>query len=145
VSRYCAGMMSKENAVLARSLVDAWNRRDLEAIVALCDQEAEWINSPTAVEPGTRRGVQEVAAVFRAQWEVLLDASQEIEQLYDRGDEIIVLTRISRRVRPESEARLEDRALSSMVFRDGKVTRTEILGFGSTEVEEALKAAGLEE
>jgi ketosteroid isomerase-like protein len=136
--------MSKENMVLARSLVDAWNRRDLEAILALSDPEAEWVNSPTAVEPGTRRGVQEVTAVFQAQWEMLLEARQEIERLYDRGDEIILLTRVSRRIRPESEARLEDQALASMVFRDGKLIRTEILGFG-TEVQDALKAAGLEE
>jgi ketosteroid isomerase-like protein len=112
--------MSKENMVLARSLVDAWNRRDLEAILALSDPEAEWVNSPTAVEPGTRRGVQEVTAVFQAQWEMLLEARQEIERLYDRGDEIILLTRVSRRIRPESEARLEDQALASTVFRDGK-------------------------
>ena len=136
--------MSEGNMELARSLVDAWNRRDLQTILALSDPESEWVNSPTAVEPGTKRGVNEVAAVFRAQWEILLDAHQEIDRLYDRGDEIIVLTRVSRRVTPESDARLEDRALASMKFRDGKIVRTEILGFG-TEVQEALRAAGLEE
>lgn len=129
---------------LARTLVDAWNRRDLQTILALSDPESEWVNSPTAVEPGTRRGVNEVAAVFQAQWEILLDAHQEIDRLYDRGDEIIVLTRVSRRVTPESDARLQDRALASMKFRDGKIVRTEILGFG-TEVQETLRAAGLEE
>lgn len=136
--------MSEENVELARRVLDAWNRRDLETLLALSDPEAEYVNSPTAVEPGTRRGVNEVAAVFQAQWEILLDAHQEIDRLYDRGDEIIVLTRVSRRVTPESDARLEDRALASMKFRDGKIVRTEILGFG-TEVQEALRAAGLEE
>lgn len=136
--------MSEGNVELARSLVDAWNRRDLQTILALSDPESEWVNSPTAVEPGTRRGVNEVAAVFQAQWEMLLDAHQEIDRLYDRGDEIIVLTRVSRRVTPESDARMEDRALASMKFRDGKIVRTEILGFG-TEVQEAMRAARLEE
>jgi ketosteroid isomerase-like protein len=136
--------MSEGNMELARSLVDAWNRRDLQTILALSDPESEWVNSPTAVEPGTKRGVNEVAAVFQAQWEILLDAHQEIDRLYDRGDEIIVLTHVSRRVTPESDARLQDRALASMKFRDGKIVRTEILGFG-TEVQEALRAAGLEE
>jgi ketosteroid isomerase-like protein len=136
--------MSEGNMELARSLVDAWNRRDLQTILALSDPESEWVNSPTAVEPGTKRGVNEVAAVFQAQWEILLDAHQEIDRLYDRGDEIIVLTHVSRRVTSESDARLQDRALASMKFRDGKIVRTEILGFG-TEVQEALRAAGLEE
>jgi ketosteroid isomerase-like protein len=135
--------MSEENVELARRIVDAWNSRDLETFFALSDPEVEYVNSPTAVEPGTKRGQDEVAAVLQAQWEMLLDAHQEIDRIYDRGDEIIFLTRVSRRVSPESEARLSDRALVSWTFRDGKVIRSEILGFG-TEVEEALKAAGLE-
>jgi ketosteroid isomerase-like protein len=136
--------MSEENVELARRLVDAWNSRDLEAILALCDPEIEYVNSPTAVEPGTRRGHDELAAVFQAQWEILLDASQEIDRIYDHGEEIIFLTRVSRRVSPESEARLDDRVLVSWKFRDGKVIRSQILGFG-TEVPEAFKAVGLEE
>ena len=35
---------------------DAWNRRDEEELLALCDPEMEFVNSPTAVEPGTRQG-----------------------------------------------------------------------------------------
>jgi ketosteroid isomerase-like protein len=136
--------MSEENVELARCIVDAWNSRDLETLLALSDPEGEYVNSPTAVEPGTRRGHDEVAAVFQAQWEMLLDARQEIDRIYDRGDEIICLTRISRRVSPESDARLNDRALVSWKFRDGKVIRGQILGFG-TEVQAALRAAGLEE
>jgi hypothetical protein len=46
---------------------------------------------------------------------------------------------------PESEARLEDRVLTSCSVRDGKLIRSQILGFGATEVQEALKAVGLEE
>jgi hypothetical protein len=45
---------------------------------------------------------------------------------------------------PGSEARIDDRFLASSKFHDGKVTRTQVLGFGATEVREALKAAGLE-
>jgi ketosteroid isomerase-like protein len=135
--------MSQENVEIARRMVDAWNRRDLEAILALSDPEGEFVNSPTAVEPGTRRGSDEVTAVLQAQWEILLDALQEIDRIYDRGDEIIVLGRTSRRM-PGSEARIEDRFLASFKIHDGKVTRSQVLGFGATETDEALKAAGLE-
>ena len=55
--------MSQENVEIVRRMLDAWNRRDLEAILALGDPEGEFVNSPTAVEPGTRRGSDEVAAV----------------------------------------------------------------------------------
>ncbi len=129
---------------IVRRALDAWNRQDLDELVALGDPDAEFVNSPTAVEPGTRRGTEEVSAAFRAQWEILLDARQEIDRLFDRGEEVIVLGRLSRRM-PESDARLEDRLLLSWTLRDGKIVRTEVLGFGSVEVQEALEAAGLEE
>jgi hypothetical protein len=59
---------------------------------------------------------------------VLLDGRGEIDRTYDRGDEIIVLGRLSRRM-PGSEYRIEDRILSSVRFRNGNVRRTEILAF----------------
>jgi ketosteroid isomerase-like protein len=136
--------MSEENVERARRLVDAWNRRDLEAFLEIADPEVEFINSPTAVEPGTRRGVEEGTAVLRAQWEMLLDARQEIDRIYDRGDEVILLVRISRGM-PGSEARLEEPSLFSLRFREGKLTRTQVIGFGATEVREAMKAAGLDD
>ena len=66
---------------MTRPMVDAWNRRDLETMVALSYPEVEYVNSPTAVEPGTRRGIDEVKAVARAQWEILLDGRREIERI----------------------------------------------------------------
>lgn len=134
--------MSDENVEIARRMVDAWNRRDIETLRVLSHPEVEFVNSPTAVEPGTRRGSDEVAAAAQAQWEILLDARQEIDRTYDRGDEIIVLGRLSRRM-PESETRIEDRFLVSWTIRDGKVSRAQVLGFGATEVQEALNSAGL--
>jgi ketosteroid isomerase-like protein len=131
-----------QNMEIARRMIDAWNRRDLPTMLTLSDPRVEFVNSPTAVEPGTRRGVDEVTAVARAQWDILLDARWEIDRIYDRGDEITVLGRLSRRM-PGSEDRIEDRGLTSWTIHDGKVTRAEVLGFGAAEVQEALEAAGL--
>jgi len=136
--------MSQENVEIARRMLDAWNRRDADTLRALSHLDVEFVNSPTAVEPGTRRGADETEAATRAQWEMLLDARQEIDRIYDRGDEIIVLGRLSRRM-PGSEARLEDRVLTAWTIRDGKVSRAQVLGFGTTEVQEALEAVGLSE
>jgi ketosteroid isomerase-like protein len=113
-------------------------------LAALSDPEAEWVNSPTAVEPGTRRGTNELLAVWRMQWEILRDGHAEIERIHDRGEEILVLSRLSRRM-PEGDARIEDRLLISWRIRDGKAVRAEVLGFGGAEVEKALEAAGLSE
>ena len=134
----------QENVEVVRRLYDAWNRRDEEELVAISDPEAEWVNSPTAVEPGTRRGTNELLAVWRMQWEILRDGHSEIERIHDRGEEILVLARLSRRM-PEGDARIEDRALISWRIRDGKAVRAEVLGFGKAEVDKALEVAGLSE
>ena len=61
--------MSEENVEIVRRAIDAWNRRDIEDLLALGDPEGEYVNSPSAIEPGTRRGRDEIAAVMRAQWD----------------------------------------------------------------------------
>ena len=136
--------MSTENVELARRILGAWNDRDLEAMRALADPEVEYVNSPTAVEPGTRHGHDGVAVVLQTQWEMLTDARQEIERTYDRGEEVIVLSMLSRQM-PGSEGRIEAQSLLSYKFRDGKLIRVEALAFGPGEVQEALQAAGLSE
>jgi hypothetical protein len=44
-----------------------------------------------------------MAAVVREQWELLTDGRWEIDRIYDRGEEVIALGRISRRM-PGSDA-----------------------------------------
>jgi ketosteroid isomerase-like protein len=102
--------MSEENVEIVRRVLDAWNRRDIDDLLADADPGIEYVNSPTAVEPGTRRGVAEVSAVWRAQWEIL-DARLEVDRVFDRGDEIVVLGRLSRRM-PGSGAQIDDRFLA---------------------------------
>jgi ketosteroid isomerase-like protein len=136
--------MSEENVEIVRRAIDAWNRRDIDDLIALSDPEGEYVNNPTAIEPGTRRGRDEVTAVIGTQWDLLTDGRWEIDRLYRRGEEIIALGRISRRM-PGSDARLEDRSLISYRIRSGKIVRTEVLGFGRDEVQMALEVAGLPE
>ncbi len=136
--------MSQENVEIVRDLLDAWNRRDLEAMIDLGGEEIAYINSPTAVEPGTRRGRDEVSAAVRKQWEILADGRFEVDKFFDRSDEVITLGRLSRRM-PGSDDRIEEPFLGSYRFRDGKLTRIEVLGFGRAETENALEAAGLSE
>ena len=46
---------------------------------------------------------------------------------------------------PGSNARIEEQILAAIRFKDGRITRMEVLGFGQAEVREALKAVGLSE
>ena len=135
--------MSQENVEIVGRMVDAWNRQDLEAMLARTDPEAEYVNAPTAVEPGTRRGHDEMVAVLRKQWEGIPGAFQEIDRFHDRGDEILTEGRMSRTM-PGSDARISTPFLASWKFREGKLIRLELLG-GGPEFPEALEAAGLRE
>jgi ketosteroid isomerase-like protein len=136
--------MSHENAELVDRALAAWNSRDIEAMLALTDPEVEYVNSPTAVEPGTRSGHESLEDVLRTQWEILSEGRWELDRLYERGDEIVGLGRISRRM-PGSDARIEDRVLVAVRFENGRITRMEVLGFGQAEVQAALEAVGLSE
>jgi len=135
--------MSQENVEIVRRLMDAWNRQDLEGILALTDSEAEYVNAPTAVEPGTRQGQDEIVTVLRTQCESIPGALQEIDRFHDRGEEIITEGRLSRTM-PGSDVRISNPFLISWKFRDGKPIRLEQLGAGP-EFADALEAAGLSE
>src|SRR6476659_8996959 len=112
--------MSEENVEIVRRLVDAWNRQDLEGIRALVDPEGEYVNAPTAIEPGTRRGHDAMVDVMRKHWEGVPGALQEIDRFHDRGDEVITESRLSR-VMPGSDQRISAPLLISWKFRDGQL------------------------
>jgi len=134
--------MSQAEIEIVERVIDAWNRRDLDTMLALSDPEAEYVNAPAAVEPGTRHGHEGVTTVIKKQWEGLgPDARQRIDQAHVRGDEIVTEGTVSV-VLPGSETRLENRVAIRWSFRAGRVSRLEILGAG-TSFRTALRAAGI--
>lgn len=115
--------------------------QDLEGILALTDPEAEYVNAPNAVEPGTRRGHEAAVVVMRKQWEDIPGALLEIDRFHDRGNGIITEGRLSRTM-PGSDDRISTPLLMSWKFRGGQLIRLELLGAGP-DFPDALKTAGL--
>ena len=80
--------MSEENVELAYRAADAFNRRDIDAFVALCDPEVEW--SPR--EPPSWRAAAPTAAMtafaagYGALLEVFPDFGIEIQEVRDLGN-----------------------------------------------------------
>jgi ketosteroid isomerase-like protein len=127
---------------LVRSMIDAWNRRDLDAMIANADPEIEYVNAPDAMEPGTRHGHAGLALVVAKQWEALEpDGRQDLERVQERGDEILTVVRLSRSM-PGSESRIETRGLLAWRIADRRVTRMQVLGAGPS-FAEAADSAGL--
>jgi ketosteroid isomerase-like protein len=133
--------MSLENIEIVERVLDAWNRADVETVLALADPDVEYVNSPGAVEPGTRRGHDGLADVVRKQWESFPGSRQEIVRHHDRGEEVLVEARMSW-LMPGSESQVDIESLISWTVRRGKIVRCEVLGAGS-DVPSALAAAGL--
>jgi ketosteroid isomerase-like protein len=129
---------------LVREFFDAWNRQDLEACLVMADPDIEYVNAPSAVEPGTRHGHDGFSLVLRKQWEGLgPTAHAELDQVHVDGEETIVVGRLSRAM-PDSSSRIEVRAVFRMAFEDSRIVRVDQLGAG-TSFADALEAAGLSE
>ena len=135
--------MSQENVEVFRRATDAYNRRDVEAMLATVDPEVEWrpllpvlLGGKATVyrgHEGVREGVRELDEVFSE-----LEAEQS--EVRDLGEQVIAIGHFRGRGR-ESGAKTETAIVWLVEFKNGKAIRVrEYL-----DPKEALEAAGLRE
>jgi ketosteroid isomerase-like protein len=133
--------MSQENVELLHRAFDAFNRRDLDAFLSLCDPHVEFISYLARVEGGEPyRGYDGV----RSWWERLLavysDFRADIEEVRDLGDRTILRARVHAHG-VESDAPMDQTMWQVAEYHHG---RTIGWCYFSSEAE-ALEAAGLSE
>jgi ketosteroid isomerase-like protein len=133
--------MSEEGIELLHQACDAFNRRDLDGFLALCDPEVEFISYLAQVEGGKPyRGHDGV----RDWWERLIgvypDISTEIEEARDLGGRAIARWHMHARG-VESDVPVDQTTWQVGEYRRGK---TIWWHFFASE-EEAIEAAGLQE
>jgi ketosteroid isomerase-like protein len=132
--------MSRANVEIVKRALDAYNRRDLEALRALNDPDVEldWSASP-GVQAGVYRGITAVLRVYTDSFDAWEEMLIEPDCLMDAGESVVVpnISRLRGREGIEVSAR------STIVFtvRDHKVIRVRLY----QETEDALKAVGLAE
>lgn len=131
--------MSAKNVELYRQGIDAFNRRDLEAFLALADPDVIGVSRVLEIEGGPYRG----HAGVRDWWEALLDVFPDfyIEILSIRSGEQVTVAGLCNRARGEGSAAVEDFVWQIAEWRSGRVVRWEIHASEA----EALDAAGLSE
>ena len=133
--------MSQENVERIRRGFDAFNRRDLEAFLALTDPEVELSTRFREMEGDSYyRGHDGVREWWRDLLAIFPDFSMEVLELRDLGDSGIVALRV-RGHGLDSGVPFEETMWATGEWRDGKMTRWR--NFGSEA--EALEAAGLSE
>jgi ketosteroid isomerase-like protein len=133
--------MSQENLERTRRAWDAFNRRDLDAFLALTDPEVEFSTRYMEMEGDPcYRGHDGVREWWRNLLAIFPDFSVEILEVRDLGDAGIVALGV-RGHGLDSDAPFDETVWAAGEWRDGKVTLWR--NFGSEA--EALEAAGLSE
>jgi ketosteroid isomerase-like protein len=133
--------MSQENVELAHRAYDAFNRRDLDAFLALCDPGIEFVSYLMQVEGGDPyRGHDGVRSWWARLFGVYPDFISEVEEMRDLGDRTIARIRIQGHG-VESDAPMEQTVWQTAEFRNGKVVWWR---FVRSEAD-ALEAPGLSE
>jgi ketosteroid isomerase-like protein len=133
--------MSQENVDLSKRVLDAWNRRDVEATIALADPELVWHpvleetieGQPYLGHPGLRQYFEDLA-------EQGVESQGELSEYRDLGDRVLGLGRLS--FKSAHGVELPDAEVACMwSWRDSKCVEAQTwLSDG-----QALEAAGLSE
>ena len=133
--------MSQENVEAYKRGLDAFNRRDVEAMLQELDPEVEWLTLATIIEKtryrghdGVRQWIEDVRRDW-VTWEVHAD------EIVDLGERILVLGSWRAQGRHGGAALDIPQAAWLLKFRGGKIRRFETF----TERSKALEAAGLPE
>jgi ketosteroid isomerase-like protein len=135
--------MSQENVELVKRFVDAYNRRDVEAMLEDLGPGIEWhsvILTGLEGETAVYRGHEGFREGLRDLYEALGETDIEYSEIRDLGDRTVGIGRIRARGR-ESGAETESPHASVVDFKNGKAIciRTYL------DPTEALEAAGLGE
>ena len=133
--------MSQENVELTLLAVDAWDRRDVEAMIGLSDPEIVW--QPALERTTEGRSTYHGHAGVRQYFEDLAEFSDESHSAYpeihDLGDQVLGLGHFSMRF--ASGVELDQEVASLHTWRNGKCVDARTWLSHA----EALKAAGLSE
>ena len=108
------------NSDVIRRWVDAFNRRDIDSLIAQLDPDVELHEWPTAPGSQSYRGPDQIQAAVDSWFEVWDWMQIEIEDIVEAGDRMLV-TLHQRAKGRGSEVEVEITSFNFYVFRDGKV------------------------
>jgi ketosteroid isomerase-like protein len=118
--------VSPENVELVRRLYETgrFDTDPAEWLPELATEDIEYVNPPYAVEPGVRRGPEEVVAAMRRFAEVWRGSRHELHEVVGDGDVVVAAVSwyaLSR----DSETELVQEEAHTWTIRDGRIARFE--------------------
>jgi ketosteroid isomerase-like protein len=132
--------MSQENIEIALAAVDAWNRGDREAWIALWDEEAEFYPLRAQLEGESYRGHAGLERFLDEMAEDFEDVRFEIDEARDAGEQVVGIGRFRARGRASGVDLNVPLGVVQTVQR-GKIVYIRFF----SEPAQALEAAGLRE
>jgi uncharacterized protein len=132
--------MSQENVEVARAAIDAWNRGDRKAWLALWDEEAEFYPLRAQLEGESYRGHDGLERFFGELAEDFDDVRVEIDEARDAGEQVVGIGRFRARGRASGVDINVPLGILARV-RQGKIVYARFF----SEPAQALRAAGLRE
>ncbi|MEK6326425.1 MAG: nuclear transport factor 2 family protein [Actinomycetota bacterium] len=132
--------MSRENSGIALQLIEASNRRDVDAFLALVSPDVEWEDPVFWSEVSqTYRGRAEVRAWFNRVVEPWESLHFEVEEITETPDDRVFLETLLTTRGKGSGAETQIRLWYVVWIANGKITRRQVFRGR----DEALEAAGL--
>lgn len=132
--------MSHENVEIVKRAYEAWNRRDMAAVLGACDYEIEWWERDDVPDPTVHRGLNAVGARFAELDDMWIGLGLQPQEFIDAGDFVVVPFRLTGRGRA-SGAPFDEDEVQVFRLRNGKII--ELREY--SEKAEALRAVGMED
>lgn len=116
--------MSHENVEIARRAYDAYNRRDIDAMLALATSDCVMTSQvfDANAEFRGREGLARYYAMLNESWE---EFHSVIEEAHDLGERVLTLNRSTARGRLSGMA-IDAPTAAVFDFRDGKISRVRL-------------------
>jgi ketosteroid isomerase-like protein len=132
--------MSEENVEIALAAIDAWNRGDREAWLALWDEEAEFVPLRAQLEGESYSGHDRLKRFLAELTQDFEEVRFEINETRDAGEQVVGIGRFRARGRASGvDINVPLGGLTRI--RRGKIVYTRFF----SEPADALEAAGLQE
>jgi ketosteroid isomerase-like protein len=129
--------MSQDHVEIVKRVIDAFNRRDVDAIFECVDPDLEWFPAmPVTFAGGAfrgREGIESYVGEIRDAWEEYRVVGEEIRDLDDR---VLALSRVEA-LGVRSGGRVDSAMGQIYDFRGGKISRIRTY----LDHDEALRAA----
>jgi len=133
--------MSQSNVELAKRVIDAFNRRDVDGIFECVNPDVEWFPAMSVTFGGGLRGREGIESYVREVGDTWEEYRVVVQDLRDIADErVLALSRIEGR--GAGSGGLVDAQMGQVFdFRDGRIARVRTY----LDHSKALEAVGLEE